>query len=970
MSKSLSIAHDIDQIRFGVLSAEEIIRMSVVEVNSTKLDEGEDGDINYTADGTPMAGVYDDRMGCRLDRTNKCVTCGLKAEECAGHFGHIVLNEPVIHPQFFRDVLAFLQCFCECGKLIVNREYLTLHGLLARKGKRRFKAILTKLGKVDVCIECGAPQPKISFIQTDGTYTKAYEYKKSKVVVPMDVGEIKDIFDFVSDEDVELLGFDPTLIHPKNMIITVFPVIPPCARPFVFVVSDGNTCDDDLTIQLLEIIKANNNLHPHSECDEAKKQKAYSSLKFRISTYYDNSAGKAKHSTNNRAIKGLKERLTGKDGQVRSNLMGKRVEFAARTVITPDPTLKTMELGVPNYVCEILTFPVTVNSHNFEQLKNIVENGQANYVRRTTNQGVKKFPLKYAMFKQSTQLLYGDIVLRKIQKGDTEKWIELPVTNSNVTLKCGDRIVRDGKELKQADIRFPERKPFCIELGDIVDRHLIDGDVVLFNRQPTLHEGSMQAFKIRRHNFKTFRVNLSVTKWFNADFDGDEMNIHVPQSYEAVAELLELSTPMSNIISGQSSKPGLAIVQDSLLGVYKMTKGWNIVSKEHFYKIAEVGSIDGRSMFDVKRVAHIRRVLKSKGIDPKNVYSGRGLFSLMLPHDLIYENDNGKMAKENETSVKIYRGVMYEGVIDKNIVGASHNALTQILFKEYSREKSIELIDNIQFVTRQWLLLKGFSIGLEDCIMSSNRGDDGLSEKDKIMGAIGKCYIEAKAVESSTHNPSIREVRIGGAMGKARDVGLRIAKEALRDNNNFLDTVYSGSKGDFFNIAQITGLLGQQNLRGERIKRTMNNGVRTLPHYPFDEAKMGDVDKYESRGFVSHSFIEGLNPKEFFNHCRAGREGITDTATGTASSGYIQRRLVKLMEDSQVQYDGSVRDASGKIYQTSYGENGLDTHKLVKTSAGLSVCNVARLVDRLNLGVEMSEEMSEEPEMLSSGLVV
>ena len=180
---------------------------------------------------------------------------------------------------------------------------------------------------------------------------------------------------------------------------------------------------------------------------------------------------------------------------------------------------------------------------------------------------------------------------------------------------------------------------------------------------------------------------------------------------------------------------------------------------------------------------------------------------------------------------------------------------------------------------------------------------------------------------------------------------MRIAKEALADDNNFVATVTSGSKGDYFNIAQITGLLGQQNFTGQRIQPTLNNNRRTLPHYPFD---IPDKEtEYESKGFIKNSFIHGLNPREFWFHAVPGREGVTDTAMKTAQSGYIQRRMVKMGEDIKVDNDTTVRNSRGFIYQFQYGDDGLDGSQTVVKQGEPTVCDVSRLVDKLNLESEL-----------------
>jgi DNA-directed RNA polymerase beta' subunit len=358
------------------------------------------------------------------------------------------------------------------------------------------------------------------------------------------------------------------------------------------------------------------------------------------------------------------------------------------------------------------------------------------------------------------------------------------------------------------------------------------------------------------------------------------MNIHVPQSLEAMAELKMLAAVQWNIISPQSSKPNMRIVQDSLLGAYRMTLGFNKITKGEFFNI--VNKLELKEPI-LERMKHVNAVFKDKG-KKENCFNGKGIISMFLPKDLIYERKND--SNDYESTVKIWRGVLYEGALDKNILGSVHNSLIQIIHKESGPEEASHFIDCIQFCTNEWNLIKLFTIGLGDCLVTSDE------KQQEINDVIHKSYIEAEEIKSTTTHSGIREMRVNATLNKAKDVGLRIAKDALHKNNNFLSTVKSGSKGDFFNITQITGLLGQQNLRGGRVPLYLNHGRRSLPHYPFEN--VSPEMEYESRGFISSSFINGLNPREFYFHAMSGREGVSDTALGTATSGYMQRRIIKL----------------------------------------------------------------------------
>ena len=440
-------------------------------------------------------------------------------------------------------------------------------------------------------------------------------------------------------------------------------------------------------------------------------------------------------------------------------------------------------------------------------------------------------------------------------------------------------------------------------------------------------------------------------------FDGDEMNIHSPQSYETEAELRMISATSLNIITAQESKPIITITQDSLVAAFLMTRRVFSLSRGQFSDILMKGErVDGSSLYNPQRIKHIERVLKTHG-KRTDLFNGRGLISLILPETFNYEKKNG--AHTEEPVVKISEGVFLEGALDKSTLGSAHGSIIQLLNKEYGTKVVSNFIDNMQFIGNAWLLVYGFSVGLEDCMITSK--NSVLAIKDKLT----ECYTKAEGIEETTQNPGIREVRVTAALSQAKDIGMRIAKDAMRPDNNFLVTVMSGAKGDYFNISQITGVLGQQNLEGKRVAPSLSHGKRTLPHYPLGQ--LPKETEYESRGFIRNSFIHGLSPQEFFFHCMSGREGVADTAMGTAKSGYIQRKIVKVCEDIQIQYDQTVRDATGKIYQFFYGENGYDATKTVRIDNAPVACDIGRLADRLNTSYELGiDEQEDEDEFLPS----
>jgi len=908
---------EIKNIKFGVYSSDEILDMSVCEITSIKK-KGANS-------------VYDPRMGV-TDSSLICPTCDRKASTCTGHFGYIKLAEPIFHPLYIKHIINVLNCVCfKCFRCMVTRDQSLLHNVPRKCTHERFTRMIELCKKNnhccnDLCLE--ERDFKLKFCTNDNVlYVMSPDNKTTQYQLsPSDVFLI---FDNMTDEEVNHIGLNYDMCHPRNFIMFYFLVLPPIDRPFVKV--NGCIWDDDITLQYCEIIKSNEQFKTLlCENDDstmiAKKDKLMACIKFRIHTTFNNSQCKAKHTTNGRPVKGIKERLTGKEGQIRNNMMGKRCNFSARTVIGPDPTIKSHQIILPEEMTNVLTIPVRVNRYNIENLQGEINNGRINTLFKQDG----KTCINIKRYRKGTMLYPGDSIVRNGNK------IDIKDTNNVIILK-DDKIVRNGTEL---EFVRPTNKKYLLEVGMIVNRKLKDGDWVLLNRQPTLHKGSMLAVQILVKKYRTIRMNLSICKTFNADFDGDEMNIHVPQGIEAQTELEMLSCVEANIISPQSGKPNMAIVQDSLLGAYTMSKGFEMITKADFYNIALAIGLD--IDFNV-RVSEINQIYQEQfGSDL--CFSGRGIISLFLPIDLNYEHTNN--ADVNEPIFKIKRGVICEGAIDKSIIGSSHVSLIHIINKEYGPSQAMFFIDCIQFCTAKWLLLKGFTVGFGDCLFTNDQQETNIKE------VIRKCIIEAEVFKNTSSHNAIKEIRIKSALNKAKDVGLKIAKDSLLPTNNFLTTVISGSKGDFFNISQITGLLGQQDLRGQRVPYGLNNGTRSLPHYPLPDDMTPELG-YESKGFISSSFIKGLNPREFFFHAMSGREGITDTAMGTATSGYIQRRIVKLTEDIIIQYDGTVRDNTGRIYQFAYGDNNLDPTQTTKVNGRQQSCNIKRLSEQLNTQYEL-----------------
>jgi len=538
--------------------------------------------------------------------------------------------------------------------------------------------------------------------------------------------------------------------------------------------------------------------------------------------------------------------------------MGKRVDFSARTVITGDPSISIDEVGVPRTIARNLTFPEMVTPFNIDHMRQLVENGP------NFHPGAK-------------------YIIR-----DTGERVDLRFSTQD-----------NGKHLQP---------------GYTVERHIVDGDVIIFNRQPSLHKMSMMGHKVKVMPYSTFRLNLSVTTPYNADFDGDEMNLHVPQSMEARAEIEEICMVPKQIISPQSNKPVMGIVQDTLCAIRKMTQRDLFLTHDLVMNIVLwVPDWDGKLPLPC--------ILR-----PIPMWSGKQILSMILPkvnyqgqHFTFDEADRAPIST-NDAVVVIENGEILSGIICKKTVGTSGGGLIHLIWREHGPDAATMFFNGCQRVVGNWFIINSFSVGIGDTIadagtmaLISREIADAKSDVQKIIIQAQKNELQPEV--GKTMRESF-ESKVDRKLDEARNTAGQRASETLKQDNNFKQMVIAGSKGSLVNLSQMTSCVGQQHVEGKRIPFGFK--YRTLPHFTKDDYSP------EARGFVENSYLRGLTPTEFFFHAMGGREGLIDTAVKTAETGYIQRRLVKALEDVMVKYDGTVRNAVGDIIQFRYGEDGMD----------------------------------------------
>jgi len=828
-------AEKINFIRFSMLTPDYIRKVSVTKIIIPD---------TYNDEGYPITGgLFDQRLGV-IDPGLKCKTCGGRSKTCPGHFGHIELVRPVIHPEFSKTIYMLLQSTCEsCQRILLNdkeieklqqkiKEFILNEEDYEYEDVLESRTISKKTKTIKLCPHCNTKQRKIklerpTFFSIDGIQLKA--------------DEIRDWLLKISDEDLNLLSINSKVTRPENFVLITLIIPPVNVRPSITLES-GERSEDDLTHKLVDIIRINQRLE--QDIDAGAPQiiidDLWELLQYQVTTYFNNETigvPVARHRST-RPLKTLAQRLKGKEGRLRYNLSGKRVNFSARTVISCDPTLSINQVGLPIKFAENLTIPLYVTQWNIDYVKTFIEN--------------KEYP--HAL---------------------------------NIILKQGlkKRIVDNNREeiLKN------------LVKGDIIERQLIDGDLVLFNRQPTLHRVSIMAHEVKLLPGNTLRLNSAATTPYNADFDGDDMNIHVPQSLEAQAEAKYLMRPQDLILSARNGEPIMYLKEDELVGIYLLTREDTNFNKQEASEImADIGIYD---------LPEINKKTKK--------YTGKSLFSMVLPNTLNLEY------KDDKNNIKIKNGIITStDILSEKIV--NEVLITQI-FKDFG---SGEAMNFLTFASKLSLIItykQGISIGISDYYIT----DIENAKKSLIKDIEEKASIlldkyKTKKLEllpgynlKETYNTTnILELSV------ARNIAANTIEKYLDSNNNAYLMIKAKARGNIFNFVQTSLFLGQQAVRGKAPSRGYNK--RLLPYF-----KKSD-DSISAKGFIKSSYSDGLNIIEYFQHSMGARDSAMSKSLVTAISGYMQRRLINALQDLYVDENLAVKDASGSLIQTEYGGDSID----------------------------------------------
>jgi len=863
MAKEIELSKEhvhkkVENIVFGVASPQLIKKMATAKIVTPELYDKE----GYPVDG----GLMDTRLGV-IDPGLRCKTCGSKLKECIGHFGYIELARPVVHINFVKVILDLLRSTCkECGRILIPKDRVNRYKARLEKAEKEgglegrrdeVKKIIKKLKTVNKCPYCRARQKKISI-------EKPTSYKeKDKKISPI---EVRTRLEKIPDKDLEVFGLKPGYVRPEWMILTVMPIPPVTIRPSITLES-GERSEDDLTHKLGDIVRINQRLFENinAGAPEVIIEDLWDLLQYHITTFFNNNVAQlppARHRSG-QPLKTITGRIKSKGGRIRHNLAGKRTNFSSRTVISPDPMIKLNEVGVPKIVAMKLSVPERVTEWNMEYLKDFIKRGPEEY----------------------------------------------PGANY---------IVRpDGKKKKITE-ETQEALLEELETGFIVERQLMDGDIAIFNRQPSLHRMSMMCHRVKVLAGKTFRLNPAVCHPYNADFDGDEMNLHIPQTEEARSEAETLMEVQTQLISPRYGLSVIGCIQDAISGNYLLTKKEKIPKKEAIDILYEVGISDFSELPNKKKI------------------SGKDVFSVVLPKDFDFKGKSRAENKEGDNEVIIKKGKLTKGIMDRDNLGEGSGLLLRNIHKKYGEESAIKILGKIFKLGTVYLSRHGFTAALSDTDLPS-------PAKIKIKNILNKAESDVNNLINLYHQGKLEifpgrtieetlELKILELLNKARNKAGKIVAEHLNKNTGSSIMSDSGSRGGPLNLAQMAAVVGQQALRGKRIDKGYFE--RTLSIF-----KKGDLSS-KARGFIKDGYKKGLEPHEFFFGAITGRDSLMDTALRTPKSGYLYRRLANAMQDLKVEYDRTVRDASGKIVQFKYGEDGIDVSKSEN-----GILNVQRIID-------------------------
>lgn len=924
--------------------------------------------------------VNDPRLG--VIGSERCATC--QSIDCTGHYGIIHFELPIYNPMFMRTIVKILNCVCnQCGHLLATKEVMEAKGFLRLGSEKR----LTELEKHSKGLVCShthkeenilACTPNKTYITTGLDDADQITYKGPSGPEVMPISKVFTILDNIPQEDAALLSFSGTS-RPVNMIMQAILVNSPISRPPTY--ENGSVNQDPMTKAYIKIIESNNQVKALLARGDTLGTKTHTAAIFRKIKGMIQSDTTKKY---NRNAMSIRQMIQGKDALMRGMLMGKRGDFCGRTVLSPDPSLKFGQISLPYSWAPFLTKTVRVFSHNKRAIEALL--GAGRIISITPSRGQYKGLRVSVKEGKSYEIHEGDKVTRWLQEGDRVVFNRQPTLTKysmmsyevvfwnrltiglHLSYTPPSNADFDGDE---GNIWAPQDIKVEAEVLEVMDvcKNLMSNTQ---NRPVTgiVYDGITSAFltsiteKIPMSLFTQAVMLMTNTsalpslpsrlKRYGISFPGYTLGTS-PESESSLSR--DLETPVLSpgeseglAIKGRepayttikmkelySSDPTARGIRTSVFsgGAQPTREELDAMTPEERLRFEVTQEDLDKAILSEQDRAKYRRILYG---DVEVMIPGKALFSALLPEDFYYQKGE----------VTIIDGVLLEGRITKEHVGATHRSIVQDIFNIYGSQRTVDFLTDASFVLRHFLDWKGLSVGAGDCRMPER------AEKE-VRLEIAKNKVQVEALSVPTSDPLEKEnneKKIKEIIGSIRGVGAKIAKETMSSNQNAVGLMVKdtggGAKGEIFNVGQMFGAVGQQFYRGERLQPTLTGGTRCLP--AFDE---GDTD-IRAHGFCENSFWKGLTPEELFFIQAGGREGLMDTALKTSETGNLQRQLEKAFESLVIWPDGSARNISGILFQQCFGGDGLDIGRLMKVSTPgydklSSFIDIKSTVARLNI---------------------
>jgi DNA-directed RNA polymerase beta' subunit len=1015
----------ISEVEFSLISTEYVDKNAVAEITK------KDTPIHNINELTGT--LYDLRMGALKDDT-RCATCSNTIANCPGHLGMIDMGVPLLHPLFPDHIYLLLSITCiNCHRMRLNPEFLVQNKLLRRTPKGEYpyepttRPGVQRLRRIDKYAEEQCPHCNSCVKLT----IKAKEnselwntIRAGGISEKLDVYKVYELLDSIDNETAYYLGYITS--HPRDYVIKKFPVLAPRFRPYHIL--DGTDIQHhDFTDAYRKIVDLNEQVKviiQEPEVDEASKEQRVQEL---LAAIRDIIKSPTSQSTNKKKLSFIEE-ISNKHGTIRGHSMGKRVDFSGRTVASPGADIKFGWIGVPREMARKLTVPETVASFNIKNLQALLDAGKITYMIPNTSRGnirvgayvnISSWMDKFKSKKEeSIKRMYGyngalaiepdqakllKIIKSKRDLNDTSLTMtELSELKQTLPSYTGTTQMR-GKDVSLEDyviMRNLQRRlnatidsdvsidslkpkygsPLELEIGDKVNRELRNGDRVVINRQPTLHRESMMSFQVQLIDDKVIRMPLSNTTSYNADFDGDELNIHALQSIESIAEMEVISNTTNCITGAVDSKAMIGLIFDNTTASYLITRDDTRVDMDVFSTLITVTDswqhnnpsrdftfinsdvsveLSGMERF-FTRAGELNYSVYDENNNPHrlsqvaydvyvnkvadSIYSylyynkytlgGKLTYSIVFPRGLSYFSNPDVLIKD---------GYLISGRLTKKQVGPTTNSIPQVLSQDFGNKVASEFLGDASFMLNNWLRTYEITVSIADCKVTKTKDEAEVlrkyitDESDKAARKVQQLTTDSK----DKFELKLNEDKINGVLRDSVSGIQNRIKEYITENNNIGIMAESGAKGSTFNLIQINGVLGQQKVNGERAALNMSNGKRCQPYF------MPGEKHPKARGYCTGSFGTGLSVSELIFHAAAGREGLMDTAVKTQLIGEFQRRLTKTLENVIAAPDGTVRSGN-TIIQSKYGGDGFDSKRLEKTSYGRTFVDLHRFADKLN----------------------